>query len=101
MKAGADIHKLNNQSVNPVYRAAQKGHADILKILIDAGGDVNQKSTSGSSSMKVAIEERFPECVKVLCNSKNIDLKYEWSPGQNYMWKAEKEGYHEIVEILK
>ena len=38
----------------PVFVAAQQGHADILKLLIEAGGDVNLASSRGATPLLVA-----------------------------------------------
>ena len=48
------------------WLAAQKGHLDVLKLLIKAGGDVNQLREGGGSPLIVASGEGHVECVKVL-----------------------------------
>jgi len=49
-----------------VYKAAQQGHADILKLLIKAGGDVRKVVEGGISPLMVASHQGHIECVNIL-----------------------------------
>ena len=45
LNAGADVHAEDNDAL---YMASQKGHAEIVKILLDAGADIRvQGATYG------------------------------------------------------
>jgi ankyrin repeat protein len=61
--------------------AAQLGHADALKLLIEAGGDVNKVNERGMSPLMVASAKGHVECVKILL-----------SAGANALHKADDGG---------
>jgi ankyrin repeat protein len=64
--AKAALNQASNDGGGPVYMAAQQGHSDILKLLIKAGGDVNQlREFEISPLMKASIKGNV-ECVKIL-----------------------------------
>ena len=52
-----------------MYFAAHEGHADVLKLLIKAGGDVNQLREGGYSPLMKASGNGHVECVKILLAS--------------------------------
>ena len=65
--AKAAVNQATNLGVEPVHMAAQ--HGDILKLLIKAGGDVNQLVQGGFSPLMRASEVGNVECVKILLAS--------------------------------
>ena len=51
----------------PLYRAAEKGHVDIAKLLIQAGAIVNQATTTmGQSPLCVAASNGHVDLIKVI-----------------------------------
>jgi ankyrin repeat protein len=57
---------LRSLARDPVYWAAKGGHLDTLKLLIDAGGDVNGNSTEKETPAMVACRYGFEEIVAYL-----------------------------------
>jgi len=41
IKLGADLNSTNSDGRTAVWTAADEGHLDIIKLLVDAGADVN------------------------------------------------------------
>ena len=50
----------------PLYRAAEKGHVDVAKLLIKAGAIVNQASKDGESPLYIAASNGHVDLVKVI-----------------------------------
>ena len=43
IEAGADVNKPCDNSMTPLYFAAEKGHEAIVRALMEAGADVNSR----------------------------------------------------------
>jgi ankyrin repeat protein len=69
-KADAQPLEKGDRSAVPLYAAALNGHADIIKLLVKHGADVNFKTSSGETAIFAAIKQRRLESLKTL-----IDLK--------------------------
>ena len=54
--------------------ASQKGHVDIVKALIEAGGNVNQHSNKNQTPLNIASTAGHTEIVRLLLQQPNIDL---------------------------
>jgi len=66
----------NIYGVSPLFYAALKGHVEILKLLIEAKGDVNQSRDRGLSPLIAASAEGFVEAVELLLsNGANVHHK--------------------------
>ena len=105
-----------NSPLNAVMEAARKGHAGILRMLIEKGGDVNMDSgkiqtlqdpnhmyhftdiyTNGLTALMLA---GTPECVKILLQS-GADVNSQDSDGRNVLlFKCYFSSGDEIVSLL-
>lgn len=54
--------------------AAHKGEADLLRLMIDVGADVNYANSAGYSALPLAAHEGHTECVKLLLAAPGVDL---------------------------
>jgi ankyrin repeat protein len=64
---GARINEKNGPNgITPLYLACSLGSLDIVKVLVDAGADVNQKSTQGYTSLFLAVKEKHKPVVDYL-----------------------------------
>jgi len=52
--------------MNPLYMAAQHGHADIVRLLIQAGADVNQAQPNGVDPLLIAVQHNNVEAMHLL-----------------------------------
>ncbi|KAH8059712.1 hypothetical protein JL722_5344 [Aureococcus anophagefferens] len=66
--AGADPNAvpLDNKGTTPVSVAARHGDAATLKVLVDAGADVEKSNISGSSPLYLAAQEGHAEAIELL-----------------------------------
>ncbi len=67
---------------NPLLLAAHKGHAKVVRLLIEAGANVDESNTDGLTPLIAASMNNHIEAVRVLCennadpNSQTLNDKY-------------------------
>lgn len=67
LAAGIDVNAKNDYGATALSFAADKGHVEIARLLIDRGADINVKdSFYGSTPMDWAVYNNHPEMVKLL-----------------------------------
>ena len=90
IKAGIDlesIHSKDYRKTPPLLTASRKGDIEILRMLIEAGADVNATSGDGSSALADASLNGHAEAVKLLVEG-GADLgKYG---GSSLVWAVRK-----------
>lgn len=85
--------------INPLLLAAQKGHAEIIKIVLEKGIDINVCDRKNCSALHHAIQNRRVDCSNILLDEQ-IDYKIKDSEGNLPLHLAAKAGLLEIVERL-
>ncbi|KAK7476623.1 hypothetical protein BaRGS_00032169 [Batillaria attramentaria] len=61
------VDSVNDGGLTPLLCAAKEGHADICRMLLEAGADVNYRNQlSGQTPLLVAIDNKQEKAVKVL-----------------------------------
>jgi hypothetical protein len=53
-----DVNGKNKFGKTPIYLASENGNADILKLLIEAGGDVNMANKNGTTPLGIAMHKK-------------------------------------------
>ena len=46
LEGGADVNKANNFGTTPLITASENGHAEVVRLMLNAGVDVNQANRS-------------------------------------------------------
>ena len=59
-KRGADVHGLSKRGV-PLLRSAISGGIELIRIMLDAGADVNARGTGGRPVLAYAMPWSYPE----------------------------------------
>jgi hypothetical protein len=82
----------------PLYMAAKNGHVDCLRLLVDAGANVNQVvgEQGSETALYAAVLHCRPECVQVLIDAGS----YGADLNQEMLLLAEAKGYHAIAQLL-
>jgi ankyrin repeat protein len=101
LEKGADIQAKNEMNWNALMQAASEGYADVVKLLLEAGSEVNVISKEiGETVLILASWKNAPEIVKMLLeynankniNDKNGDTAFDY---------AKKERYLDVVALLQ
>ena len=84
---------------SPISTAAQNGHAECLKLLLAAGGDVNKCNNDGFSPIYTAAQKGHAECLKLLLGA-GADPRSSWK-GTPALEIARQKGHSECVRALE
>ena len=80
-----------------IHLASSSGHADIVKILIEAGSPLDDVDRFGRSPLMWATKGRHVEVVKVLLQAgASVTSQGNW----HALHEACKAGYTELVQVL-
>jgi ankyrin repeat protein len=64
--SGIDVNAHNHQGLTPLCIAAGKGNTQVLKVLVDAGADINKPSLTGFAPLSWAVMAKQKRAVDVL-----------------------------------
>jgi len=96
LKAGA---KINQGNPTPLMKAAEEGEADIIKLLIASGANVNAYNDYGDTALIYAVRANKIESVKVLLDAgANPNLSNKG--GVSAVTIAANNGYKEISQLF-
>ena len=102
IQVDADLHLRSNLDWTPLHEAAREGHADCLRILLEARACTDCLDCTGSSPLVDAITERRLDCIYLL-------LKYRASPNgpgvraasdKRPLHVALRANFYQAVELL-
>ncbi len=101
LSKGAVIDEKNGKiGLTPLYKACYDGSLDIATVLVDAGADINLKSTEGFAPLCVAVQNKHKHIVEyLLTKGAIVDVKCgdrKWSP----LVKACYDGLLDIANVL-
>jgi ankyrin repeat protein len=67
LNSGADVNTKDNDNKTALMWAALKGHANVVKLLLDKGAYVHVKSrSSGKTALQYATDKGFTEIIRLL-----------------------------------
>ena len=99
LAAGFDINKPNTAGYTGLMVAAERGRADIVKLLLDHKADPNVAGRDGSTALMLAAENNQPEIVKLLIN-RGADPNRQDNNGWTAVLKAAYQGNPKCIEVL-
>lgn len=82
----------------PLTAAARKGHAQIVRLLLDAGAAIEGKNKSGGTALLIAAQGGKIDCVRVLIKA-GADLETKWQ-GRTPLLQAARWGHAEVIREL-
>jgi ankyrin repeat protein len=80
--------------------ASEKVHAEIVKLLLDKGADVNTKTDNGTTALIEAASRGMTEAVRLLLD-RGADANVMATDGDTALRLAKVQGYAEIVQMLE
>ncbi len=100
LKNGADPNALYQELgiSHPLMNAATEGLDDIVKLLLDYGGDVNIMQGEGTSLMQASFRGHVSTVKLLLKHGADINIKNKQN--ETALWHAARNGYDEIVQVL-
>ena len=63
---GADVNATDDQGRSPLVLAAERGHADICRILLEAGADHSLRDGDGNDALSIAVRHGWKDVEAVL-----------------------------------
>jgi ankyrin repeat protein len=96
IERGANVNAANTLGQTALWRATDKGRADVVKALLQAGADVNKADTYGYAPLSVTPSATI---AKMLIEH-GADLNTENRDGVSALLNAEIEGRTDVVEAL-
>jgi len=97
--AGFDVNTANSAGYTGLMAAAQRGRADIVKLLLDHKADPNAAGRDGGTALMLAAENNQPEIVKLLLD-RGADPNRQDNNGWTALLKAAYQGNAKCIEIL-
>lgn len=98
LEHGANPCESNGHS-SALIEASHFGNYDIVKILLEKGAFINQKTLTGTTALMRASQEGHANIVKMLI-SYNADIECKTQDGMNALILAARRGHLDVVQIL-
>ncbi|KAM5386800.1 hypothetical protein ACJZ2D_000093 [Fusarium nematophilum] len=97
---GADMEAIwQEYHYRPIHQAAQGGHLEIVRLLIENKVDLNAKEKNGGSPMMLAARGGFLEVVELLIEN-GASICMEANEGETALMLASDNGHPKIVKLL-
>jgi len=88
----SDVNVSNKAGVTPLHAAAEHGHNNIVKALLERGADIKRRDTRGATPMLSAAKAGHADTVALLLDA-GASLRAEDEEGANAMIHAAYEGH--------
>ncbi|VUC33634.1 unnamed protein product [Clonostachys rosea] len=89
----------DSMSRTPLWYASQNGHLAVIKILVEAGCDLNAACKRGESALLAAVEGGHLDVTRMLVAA-GIDVEASSDDGKRALTVAAEKGYTDIVNEL-
>lgn len=99
--SGAMGHLTDINGDTALHWAAYKGHAELIRLLIYSGVDLQKPDYFGSTPLHLACLSGNISCVKILCEKSKIELEPRDKNGKTPLQLAKSHRHSEIVRILQ
>ena len=94
------LEKQPRKGITPLEWAARKGHAEVVKVLLDNRADANvSRHVDGVTPLYIAAQNGHTEVVKLLLNNK-ADVNASKHNGVTPLYLAAQNGHTQVVKLL-
>lgn len=90
----------NDNGMSALMYASRYGHDEIVKLLIDAGANVNATSTTGSTPLMFAAYGGNVQTVREILNKGDVNTDVQVPNGMTALILAINEGHTEVIKLL-
>lgn len=94
-----DLHTGTREKRTALHLAAEKGHLDVLRVLVDAGSQINAQDYLGTTSLHFAVHEGHLEAVQFLL-ARGADPNMSTTSGSTALCMAPRSGSVDVVRCL-
>ena len=106
LDSGEDVNQtvkpnqpVNDNAFTTMHIAAYNDHIALVKLLIEAGADVDKKSSHGSTALSYAAKHGYTSCVMALVHA-GADVNVTTNQGNTPIFVAAKYGHEACVALL-
>jgi ankyrin repeat protein len=98
---GANVNQtLRGTNISSLYQAVVGNRHQSVVVLIEGGADVNLASSMGATPLRVAVERRYVDLVKLLIANKKTDINFADKEGCTPVFAASEKGYSDVLTLL-
>jgi hypothetical protein len=98
---GADVNaRSESNGYTPLLWASSRGHTEIVRLLLEAGGDVNVQANDGQTALMRAADYGHVDTVTLLLDS-GADVNIRNENGITALRFATLKGHTQIIQLLK
>lgn len=83
----------------PLMHTAMIGDINVMKLLIDAGADVNRNDCKGNTALLISSQQVHGDIVKLLINS-GADVNIPDETGNTALMMASEQGNENMIDVL-
>lgn len=99
LSRGASL-KLVNQQDNVLHAAVRSGNVELIKVILDAGPNVNEVDDLDETALHVAAQDDKPEMIKLLLEA-GADINAKRIFDETPLDVAERNGSEKAISILR
>eukprot|EP00439_Symbiodinium_sp_Y106_P049800 s652_g6.t1 len=101
LQSGANPKVETSSGDSPLVAAAQKGHIDVVQVLVEFGAATNEaRRQDGVTPLFAAAQRGFAEVVRFLLDAGAALERPRHDSGATPLYIAAQKGYQEVVKVL-